>query len=166
MKEAACRAIRDNINQYAVTWGAKSLRIAIADKTGRWYGREAPLQEGAAFALAFPDESYAGLAQSYREKRDLMMALLRDVGFRVFEPHGACYIMTDAREIMASAGVESDVNFARWLIEEIGVATVPGSSFYRRSEERSTKIRFCYCKKQETLKLAAHLLRSLELRPD
>jgi aminotransferase len=124
-------------------------------------GAAAPLQEGAAFALSFPDAYYTGLAEMYRSKRDFLVSVLEEVGFKVFLPYGAYYIMTDASALMERAGVENDVAFARWLIEEIGVATVPGSSFYRQREEGRTKIRFCYCKKPETLQMAASLLRQL-----
>jgi len=121
-------------------------------------GAAAPLQEGAAFALGFPDSYYADLASLYRTKRDLMVNLLAEVGFRVYAPHGAYYIMTD----IAAMGYDNDVAFARRLIEEIGVATVPGSSFYRNPADGRTKIRFCYCKKPETLELAGTLLRRLK----
>jgi len=124
-------------------------------------GAAAPLQEGAAFALTFPDTYYSQLRAAYREKRDFMASLLRDVGFHVLDSHGAYYIMTDASEIMKRRNADNDSDFARRMIEEIGVATVPGSSFYRRREDGRTKIRFCYCKKPETLDLASRLLRSL-----
>ena len=62
---------------------------------------------------------------------------------------------------MARQSIENDQAFARWMVEEIGVATVPGSSFYRQKEQGRTKIRFCYCKKPETLELAAQILRRL-----
>ncbi|HLK58567.1 MAG TPA: aminotransferase class I/II-fold pyridoxal phosphate-dependent enzyme [Chthonomonadaceae bacterium] len=122
-------------------------------------GAAAPLQEGAAHALGFPDAYYHGLADHYRGKRDFTLALLREVGFQVYEPHGAYYIMTD----IAGLSHEDDVTFARRLIAEIGVATVPGSSFYRDPERGRSKIRFCYCKKPETLEAAATLLRRLTL---
>jgi aspartate/methionine/tyrosine aminotransferase len=124
-------------------------------------GAAAPLQEGAAFALGFPDEYYSDLTEKYRVRRNFTTSLLREVGFQVYEPHGAYYIMTDAAEIMARQSIENDRTFARWMVEEIGVATVPGSSFYRQKEQGRTKIRFCYCKKPETLELAAQLLRKL-----
>jgi aspartate/methionine/tyrosine aminotransferase len=124
-------------------------------------GAAAPLQEGAASALAFPSSYYVDLAEKYRVKRDFTTTLLREVGFEVYEPHGAYYIMTDAAALMARHGFEDDVHFARWLVQEIGVATVPGSSFYRDKQDGRTKIRFCYCKKPETLELAAQLLRRL-----
>jgi aspartate/methionine/tyrosine aminotransferase len=127
-------------------------------------GAAAPLQEGAARALAFPPSYYADLATAYRGKRDFLLAVLRDAGFVVppTPPAGAYYIMTDAAPLMARHGFADDTAFAHWLIESAGVATVPGSSFYRRSESRPrTQIRFCYCKKPETLTLAAELLARL-----
>lgn len=124
-------------------------------------GAAAPLQEGAAFALTFPDDYYTALAAAYRQKRDAMAQLLAEVGFHVYPPHGAYYIMTDASELMHRSGHDDDVAFARWMVEEFGVAAVPGSSFYRNPEEGRTKIRFCYCKKPETLERAAVLLHSM-----
>lgn len=121
-------------------------------------GAAAPLQEAAAHALAYPDSYYAELERNYRSKRDTLMATLKEAGFRTFDTQGAYYIMTDASELMALAGYDNDVEFAHWMIREIGVATVPGSSFYRNKEDGRTKIRFCYCKKPETLKLAHDLL--------
>jgi aspartate/methionine/tyrosine aminotransferase len=126
-------------------------------------GAAAPLQEGAAFALSFPDSYYTELAALYREKRDFLCGVLSDVGFRFpAPPRGAYYIMTDAAAHMAVAGQPDDATFARWLIENIGIATVPGSSFYRtRPAEGRTRIRFCFCKRPETLETAATLLRRL-----
>jgi aminotransferase len=69
--------------------------------------------------------------------------------------------MTDATALMASTGHTDDVSFARWLIEAVGIATVPGSSFYTDPALGRTQIRFCYCKRPETLERAATLLRRL-----
>lgn len=124
-------------------------------------GAAAPLQEGAAFALGFPDDYYHRLQETYRAKCEIMTALLTEVGFRVYPPHGAYYIMTDAADHIARLGLADDREFARWMISEIGVATVPGSSFYRSRIDGRTKIRFCYCKKPETLALASDLLHRL-----
>ncbi|MCW3099774.1 MAG: aminotransferase [Chthonomonadaceae bacterium] len=124
-------------------------------------GAAAPLQEGAAFALGFPDDYYHQLQETYRAKCAVMTNLLTEVGFRVYLPHGAYYIMTDASEHIARLDLPDDKAFARWMISEIGVATVPGSSFYRNPADGRTKIRFCYCKKPETLALAAELLHRL-----
>ncbi len=122
-------------------------------------GAAAPLQEGAAYALRFPDTYYEDLASLYAGKRDTLMPVLKDVGFDVYHPQGAYYIMTDAARLMKETGHDNDVDFAHWMIEEIGVATVPGSSFFSDKKNGRTKIRFCYCKKPETLALANDLLR-------
>lgn len=122
-------------------------------------GAAAPLQEGAAHALAYPDSYYAELEELYKSKREILLPVLKEVGFKTFAPHGAYYIMCDASDLMAEHGFDNDVDFARWMIDEIGVATVPGSSFYKNKADGSTIIRFCYCKKPETLALAADLLR-------
>lgn len=123
-------------------------------------GAAAPLQEGAAFALGFPPEYYTNLRDTYQKKRDTMITLLEDTGFKVYKPDGAYYIMTDA----SNFGFPDDMAFARYLIEEIGVATVPGSSFYHDPALGSTKIRFCFCKKPETLALAQQLLSQLKVK--
>jgi len=122
-------------------------------------GAAAPLQEGAAAALAFPDEYYVNLQSNYLGKRDRMVEMLERAGFGVFKPAGAYYIMTDIRRF----GFKDDVTFARYLIDEIGVATVPGSSFYYHPENGSRKIRFCFCKKPETIALAEELLSHLKV---
>lgn len=122
-------------------------------------GAAAPLQEGAAAALAFPDEYYVNLQSNYLGKRDRMVEMLERAGFGVFKPAGAYYIMTDIRRF----GFKDDVTFARYLIDEIGVATVPGSSFYYHPENGSQKIRFCFCKKPETIALAEELLSHLKV---
>jgi aminotransferase len=121
-------------------------------------GAPAPLQEGAAFALGFPEEYYVNLRNTYQQKRDVMVTVLQQSGFEVYVPDGAYYIMTD----ISRFGFEDDVSFARYLVQEIGVATVPGSSFYRHPELGRTKIRFCFCKKPQTLQLAAELLSQLK----
>lgn len=121
-------------------------------------GAAAPLQEAAAVALAFDDNYFRGLSELYRGKRDFLVDVLTKTGFRVYQPHGAYYIMTD----IAGLTTDDDVTFARRLIDEIGVATVPGSSFYREPARGRTKLRFCYCKRPETLDLAAQLLGRLK----
>jgi aspartate/methionine/tyrosine aminotransferase len=132
-------------------------------------GAAAPLQEGAAYALGFPDDYYTDLATRYRAKRDELLAAVRTSGFVLPEPPpGAYYLMTDAASLIEAHGATDDAAFARWLVEEVGIATVPGSSFYYRRPNHDdnpgrTKIRFCYCKKPETLHLAAHLLGKLTI---
>ncbi|HSB04210.1 MAG TPA: aminotransferase class I/II-fold pyridoxal phosphate-dependent enzyme [Thermodesulfobacteriota bacterium] len=124
-------------------------------------GSPHPLQEAAAMALRIDQGYYHMLAEQYRERRDFLLQALEDVGFRVYRPHGAYYIMTDVGHF----GFIDDVKFAFYLVEKIGVATVPGSSFYSRSSLGSTKIRFCFPKKLETLQKAAQRLQLLKGSP-
>jgi aminotransferase len=113
-------------------------------------GAAAPLQEAGAVALGLPDSYYASLSQDYESRRDIMLAMLDRAGFRPFRPHGAYYVMADIGDFH----FKNDVEFARHLIEHVGVAAVPGSSFFFHPEEGSTLIRFCFCKKYETLEMA------------
>jgi aminotransferase len=94
-----------------------------------------------------PDAYYDQLAASYQVRRDRLLNILARHGFSCYKPQGAYYIMTD----IAAFGFPDDVAFARYLVKDVGVAAVPGSSFYRSPEEGRTKLRFCFCKKDETL---------------
>ncbi len=123
-------------------------------------GAPAPLQEAAAVALGFPDSFYTELATAYAARRDVLLSALETVGFRVYRPQGAYYIMADITPV----GVTDDVAFSRYLTAEIGVAPVPGSSFYENQELGRTKIRFAFCKKLETLQEAGARLRKLRVR--
>jgi aspartate/methionine/tyrosine aminotransferase len=120
-------------------------------------GAAAPLQAAAAAALALPEDYYRDLAASYRVKRDRLLAILRGVGFVCYVPRGAYYIMTD----ITAFGFPDDVAFARHLVSEIGVASVPGSSFYREPASGRARVRFCFCKRDETLQAAAERLERL-----
>ncbi len=110
-------------------------------------GAAAPLQEAGVVALRFPAAYYRGLSAMYEEKRDLMLRILAGAGFRAFTPHGAYYIMTDISEF----GAQDDVAFAHRLVREVGVATVPGSSFYHAPALGRSYIRFAFPKRPETL---------------
>ena len=83
--------------------------------------------------------------------------MLENAGFRCFRPQGAYYVMTD----ISAFGSWNDVAFARYMVEQVGVAAVPGSSFYLNSADGSSQIRFCFCKKYETLESARNLLTKL-----
>ncbi|KAA0228761.1 aminotransferase class I/II-fold pyridoxal phosphate-dependent enzyme [candidate division KSB1 bacterium] len=114
-------------------------------------GAAAPLQEAAAVALRLGEEYYRELATRYLQKRNRLLSILTAAGFHCWTPQGAYYIMTDAAKLMQQTGHTNDNDFARWMIKEIGVASVPGSSFYRNPEDGRTQVRFCFCKKEETL---------------
>jgi aminotransferase len=123
-------------------------------------GAAAPLQAAGAYALSLPADYYEKLQLEYQRRRDLLLPVLENGGFRTFTPDGAYYIMTDISEF----GFADDVEFTRHLIREVGVACVPGSSFYSVSERGAQQVRFCFCKKDETLLLAAERLRKLTIR--
>src|SRR5437868_6650382 len=120
-------------------------------------GAAAPLQAAGAYALSLPAEYYDKLQSDYVARRDLLLPALEAAGFRTYRPDGAYYIMTD----ITGFGFKDDVEFTRHLIRDIGVACVPGSSFYSRPELGAQQVRFCFCKKDETLLAAAERLSKL-----
>ena len=122
-------------------------------------GAPAPLQEAGAAALSLPAEYYAKLAEGYRVRRDHLIPELEAAGFKCFHPRGAYYVMTD----ISAFGFEDDVEFTKYLVKEIGVAAVPGSSFYRDARDGARQVRFAFCKKVETLDRAAEKLRKLRV---
>jgi aminotransferase len=105
------------------------------------------LQEAGAAALALDDSYYRELAGDYVRRRDMLLGILDRHGFETYRPAGAYYIMTD----IARFGFPDDVAFARHLVADIGVAAVPGSSFYRDQASGRTKLRFCFAKRDETM---------------
>jgi len=122
-------------------------------------GAAAPLQAAGVMALALPAEYYESLAREYRLRRDRLLASLREAGLRAFTPRGAYYIMTD----VAPFGFADDVAFVKFLVEEIGVAAVPGSSFYK-SQAGKQQVRFAFCKRDATLDAAGERLQKLAAR--
>jgi aspartate/methionine/tyrosine aminotransferase len=123
-------------------------------------GAAAPLQAAGAYALSLPPEYYDHLQSDYRARRDLLLPVLEQAGFKTFVPDGAYYIMTD----ISAFGFSDDVEFTKHLIREIGVACVPGSSFYSVSQNGRQQVRFCFCKRDETLNRAAERLSKLQQR--
>src|SRR5579864_442824 len=113
-------------------------------------GAASPLQEAGALAMTLPDEYNTHLAVDYGARRDVMIGVLNGAGFHCYQTNGAYYIMAD----ISGFGYPDDMEFARHLIEDVGVAAVPGSSFFENPEQGSQMIRFCYCKKYETLEAA------------
>ncbi|HSP07556.1 MAG TPA: aminotransferase class I/II-fold pyridoxal phosphate-dependent enzyme [Acidobacteriota bacterium] len=118
-------------------------------------GAPAPLQQAVATAMRFADSYYTHLRTEYLQRRDFLMTELEAAGFRCFKPYGAYYIMTDISEF----GFPDDTTFARALIRNVGVAAVPGSSFYNDPRTGHRRLRFGFPKKMETLEKAAALLR-------
>jgi aspartate/methionine/tyrosine aminotransferase len=121
-------------------------------------GAPAPLQRAGAVALQFPPSYYETLAREYVARRDCLLALLAEAGFRCFKPRGAYYIMTD----ISAFGFPDDISFAKYLVKDIGVAAVPGSSFYRSLADGRSHLRFTFCKTEKTLQAAAERLAKLK----
>ncbi len=120
-------------------------------------GAPAPLQEAGAAALGLPRAYYENLATGYCARRDRLMPALTEAGFRCFRPRGAYYVMTD----ISAFGFADDVVFTKYLVKEIGVAAVPGSSFYNDPRDGAKQVRFAFCKKDVTLDEAGKRLRKL-----
>lgn len=123
-------------------------------------GAPAPLQEAGAAALALPRAYYENLANGYRARRDRLIPALTDAGFQCFRPRGAYYVMTD----ISAFGFADDVEFTKYLVKEIGVAAVPGSSFYNDPRDGAKQVRFAFCKRDATLDEARRRLRKLQER--
>jgi aspartate/methionine/tyrosine aminotransferase len=120
-------------------------------------GAAAPLQYAGAAALSVDKDYYKHLARSYAERRDILLPALERAGFRCFRPRGAYYIMCD----ISGFGLGDDIAFTRHLIERIGVAPVPGSSFFADPADGAHIVRFCFPKRIETLQAAAGRLAKL-----
>ncbi|MEI9975040.1 MAG: aminotransferase class I/II-fold pyridoxal phosphate-dependent enzyme [Ignavibacteriota bacterium] len=119
-------------------------------------GAASPLQAAGVVALNLPDDYYRSLAEEYGNRRNRIITSLESAGFKCFRPQGAYYVMTD----ISNFGFSDDMEFVRHLINEVGIAAVPGSSFYAQECGGSQQIRFCFCKKYETLESAKnHLLK-------
>jgi aminotransferase len=154
---------------YSVTGWRVGWTIAPADLTSAirkvhdflTVGAAAPLQAAGAVALALPVSYYQQLADSYLARRDQLLGALRGAGFTAYRPRGAYYIMTD----VAGFNYHDDLDFIRHLIADIGVAAVPGSSFYNGTLG-SQQVRFAFCKRPETLTAAAERLGKLLPNPD
>jgi len=120
-------------------------------------GAPAPMQEAGAAALSLPPTYYQTLAEKYAARRDRLMPALTEAGFSCFRPRGAYYVMTD----ISSFGFDNDLEFTQYLVKEIGVAAVPGSSFYNDPRDGAHQVRFAFCKRDETLDEAARRLKKL-----
>jgi aminotransferase len=122
-------------------------------------GAAAPLQEAGAVAYRLPRAYYDKLASDYQARRDKFCAALLEIGFDLEPPQGAYYVMADC----SAFGATDDLEFARYLVREVGVATVPGSSFFRDKALGSQIVRFCFCKKDATLDEAVKRLKCLRV---
>ncbi len=120
-------------------------------------GAPAPLQRAGVTAMQLPVSYYEELAKLYVQKRDSILHTLDRVGISYFVPQGAYYVLAD----ISRFGYKTDLEFAQYLVKEIGVAVVPGSSFFSQPEAGKDFIRFCFSKKPETLAAASDRLLKL-----
>jgi len=161
------------INSISKTYAVTGWRVgwAIADKPVSQsirkvhdfltVGAPNPFQHAAASALLFADDYYINLQIHYAQLRETLFATLQKAGFKPHLPQGAYYIFADMADLMKKIDVQDDVSFSRKLIDITGVATVPGSSFYNDPSSGKSKIRFCFCKKLETLQVVDIALNKL-----
>ncbi len=149
-----------SVTGWRVGWAIASPEVTAAIRKVHDFltvGAAAPLQEAGAVALRLPEDYYRKLASAYRARRDKMLGILEGAGFRCFKPFGAYYIMTD----ISAFGFPDDVAFARHLVKEVGVAAVPGSSFFHNPPDGSRHLRFTFCKIDATLEEAGRRLGKL-----
>lgn len=121
------------------------------------YCAPAPLQAAGVTALRMPADYYQGVSSDIQKRRDYLIDALEQCGFACYRPSGAFYLMAD----ISNFGFTNDVDFVRFLIKEIGVAVVPGSSFYAAQADGSDLVRFCFGKSYETLAAAQKRLMKL-----
>ncbi|MFZ0593926.1 MAG: aminotransferase class I/II-fold pyridoxal phosphate-dependent enzyme [Bryobacteraceae bacterium] len=121
-------------------------------------GAASPLQQAGVLALNLPDSYFYSLASTYEGKRNLILDALEPLGFVCSKPQGAYYVMAGFQNLDRDG---DDVAFCRHLVEDIGVAAVPGSSFFSNPAAGSQWIRFCFAKKPETIATAAERLSRL-----
>ncbi len=153
---------------YAVTGWRVGYAIAppvVADAIRKMHdfltvAAAAPLQEAGITALRLPEEYYRKLRADYAARRERMLSGLESAGFRCFKPQGTYYIMTD----ISAFGFPNDVEFTQYLLKEIGVAAVPGSSFYSHPSLGAQQVRFAFCKSQATLDEAVQRLQKVKPR--
>lgn len=160
------------INSISKTYSVTGWRVgwAIADKliTERirkvhdflTVGAPTPFQHAAVVALSFNEEYYVNLQKHYAKARKLLYDILDKTGFKPYLPKGSYYIITEVDDLMNRMKIDDDFTFSRKLIEVTGVATVPGSSFYSNPEKGRTQVRFCFCKKWDTLYAVEKVLKS------
>ncbi len=121
-------------------------------------GAPAPLMDAAAVGYSYPDSYFQTLSDDYRARRDYLAGPLRDAGFTFANPAGAYYFFAD----FSALSKNDDVTFAKWMAKEVGVATVPGSSFFRPGAPEGKKyVRFAFCKQRATLEKAVEKLSKL-----
>lgn len=154
-----------SLTGWKIGWAAAPAPLAKAVATAHQFLTFAvatPFQHAAAEALRAPPSYFDDFLRGYRERRDHLVAALREAGFGVTAPEGTYFVMADIRPL----GWDDDVAFCRHLVEHVGVAAIPPTAFYERKEEGRFLTRWAFCKKVETLQAGVARLRSGPLRRD
>lgn len=120
-----------------------------------------PLQVAAVAALSLPQSYYDEMTADYHARRALMMTILNEMGFAAPVPEGAYYVLADYSRIAIPQAKWDSMRFAVWLVEEIGVATVPGTIFYSLPGYGDCSVRFAFPKKPATLEAARDRMRQM-----
>jgi aminotransferase len=153
-----------SVTGWRIGWAIASPELSLGIRRAHDFitvGAPHALQEAAVTALELPEAYYVHLRDSYQARRDLLFGKVAEAGFVAYRPRGAYYILTEAGHFLPRYGCRDDQEFAMFLVKEIGVATVPGSSFYAHQELGRTKIRFCFPKTDDMLIEAGRRLQKL-----
>ncbi len=153
-----------SLTGWRVGWAIASEKITSEIKKVHDFltvGAAAPLQEAAAFALSLGDDYYRWLGEFYLNARNTLYNVLKQTDLRPIKPDGAYYIMTNCENYMSQNELKNSVELALHLIKNIGIATVPGSSFYANPKDGQFQTRFCFCKKEETLQAAKNKIKKI-----
>ena len=154
-----------SLTGWRVGWAIASERISDEIKKVHDFltvGAPTPLQEAAAFALSLGEDYYKWLSDFYQNARDCLYNALKITDLHPFKPEGAYYMMTNCEEYMKKYELKNSMDLAIHLIRNVGIVTVPGSSFYANPKDGKFLTRFCFCKKQETLEAAAKKLKMIK----
>jgi N-succinyldiaminopimelate aminotransferase len=157
-----------SVTGWKIGWATGAPDLIIGLKRSHQFitfASASPLQAAATTALNMPSTYFEDLQQTYQTRRDYMIKALQEVGFSVLKPQGGYFIIADWRGV-APEHVQNDVQFAEWLIKDVGVACIPPGAFYRESTKHMAQhlARFAICKKDETLQAAVEKLSTLKSR--
>jgi aspartate/methionine/tyrosine aminotransferase len=153
-----------SLTGWKVGWAVAPTHLSFGIRQGHsflTFATATPFQWAAVAALQAPDSFYQELTKDYTSKKDILMEGLKSVGFEVFEPEGTYFIMADH----TSFGFEDDVSFCKHLIEDVGVAAIPPSSFYTTPADGKNLVRFAFCKDEQTLKDAVAQMKAKLKKP-
>jgi aminotransferase len=120
-----------------------------------------PLQVAAVTALDLPQSYYDAMAADYHQRREVMMSILNEIGFTAPTPEGAYYVLADYSGVPVSQAEWDSMRFAVWMVEEVGIAVVPGIVFYSLEGYGDRSVRFAFPKKIETLRAAREKMRQM-----